>query len=506
MSFTSPAFHIDRITVVGEENEFVKMFDPQPVGASPALPERIDVTTLPIFPYNPANNTPNPRANPVPEIMQALGLGTVATPHTRHLDLLNGLRLDTWDGAKRINFFTIRDNDFGPGGTYPGPIVRTPRGAIFHGNLAGKGPPPHTIHWHGIEPTPMNDGVGHCSQEIGNYVYQWQPNFIGTYFYHCHRNTMQHFEFGLFSLLPIDPPDAYFSSIASVDPITGAVTLNAIPVGASADPGDPKGWNYRTAANLLTLPANIQAKFPGFVGGDPVYGVAGPGDVGVGHPHAFTVPYDVEVIWVPDDRDSVWSDLASNAFATFPVHGSIPGVNDNFKANPGSLNFFAFNDFHADYWWVTGVPVPAHLGGTGTINPSAAPPLGGIGGLAVPDGLIPAFANSGRSGSQIAVNARVGQTILIRCLGAAYNNIRVTLPVDAVCIAWDGRALGVPPYGRYNEAYVIPANAMTFSVARRCDLLVKAEAPISSFAKIEFMETRGGAVTCTALIPFNIIP
>ena len=70
MSATSPAFQINRISVVGEENEFVKMFDPQPVGASPALPERIDVTTLPIFPFN----INNPRANPVPEVMQALGL------------------------------------------------------------------------------------------------------------------------------------------------------------------------------------------------------------------------------------------------------------------------------------------------------------------------------------------------------------------------------------------------------------------------------------------------
>jgi hypothetical protein len=516
MSATSPAFNISRLPVVGEENEFVKMFDPQPVGASPALAEAIDVTTLPIFPINWATNTPSIRANPVPEVMNALGLfnnrpGSPTPAHTRNLDLLNGLRINTWDGAKRINFFTIQDVDFSPlavGGTYPGPIVRVPRGAIYHGQLAGKGPPPHTIHWHGIEPTPMNDGVGHCSQEIGNYMYQWQPNFIGTYFYHCHRNTVQHFNFGLFSLLPIDPPDAFFSSIASVNPTTGAVILNSIPVGACADPSAPNGlgWSYRTAANLLPLPPAIQAKFPGFVAGDPLYGVAGPGGAGVGDPHAFTVPYDVEVIWAPSDRDSIWSDLASDAFQTFPAHGPVPGVNDNFQANvKGAAKFFAFNDFHADYWWITGVPVPAHLGGTGTINPSAAPPLGGISGISVPDGLIPNWLNSGRSGTQIAVNAKVGQVIFIRNLGGAYNNVRLTLPVDGVVIEWDGRALGVPPFGLYTTPYVIPANTPSqFSVARRCGILVKAETPISSFAKIEFSETRGGAITCTALIPFNI--
>jgi len=500
MSFTSPALHIDRISVVGEEAEFVKMFDPNPVGATPALPERIDVTALPIFPFSyvpgppPAIN-PNPRANPVPEVLEALGFGSPATAHTLNLDLLNGLDIPTWDGRLLpLHFMTIRDKDFGAGGTYPGPTVRVPRGVVFHCDMAGKGPPPHTIHWHGVEPTPINDGVGHCSMELGKYLYQFQPNFIGSYFYHCHRNTMQHFEFGLFGFLIVEPPDAYFSSIASVAG-NGRVTLNSTPVGASSD------GRFRIAANILTLPADIQAKFAtGFVPGDPTYGVAGPGDVGVNDPHAFTVPYDVEAIWVADDRDSTWSDLASDAFQTFPIHGTIPGVNDNFQANAKlpplpfpQVPFFAFNDFHADYWFITGVPVPAHLGGTAQIPPNIT---------------IPAASNSGKSGTQVSVNAQVGQTILLRCLDAAYNNLRITLPVDAVIIAWDGRALGVPPCGSYNHAFVVPKNTpMTISVARRFDALIKAEAPTPSntFAKIEFMETRGNTVTATALVPFTII-
>lgn len=463
MSFTNPAFTTPRLSVVGEENEYTKMFDPRPVGASPNLPEPLTPT------------------NPVPEIMEALGLKSVSTPHTVQQDLLTGLTLRTWDNRKNLLFFTFRDTDLRSpfnGGHYPGTTIRVPRGVVFHGETNGKGPPPHTIHWHGIEPTPINDGVGHCSMEIGHYIYQWQPNFIGTYFYHCHRNTMQHFEFGLFGLLLIEPPDAYFASIANTAP-DGTVTLNSIPVGACSD------GRFRTAANLANFP-----QFPGYTAGDPVNGVAD------GNPHSFTVPYDVEALWVLDDRDSLWSDLAKDAFATFPQSGSIPGANDNFFDRPGSNGFFNFNDFRADYWFVTGVPVPAHVRETGTIDPVAA--FGG-------DGTIPAAINSGVTGTQVAINAARNQTILVRCLDSAYNSANVTFPVDVVIIAWDGRALGVPPFGRYNTAFAVPANTpIHISTARRFDALIRPTQVMNSFVKVEYLDTRGGVLTNTALIPFNI--
>src|SRR5262249_15056234 len=154
-------------------------------------------------------------------------------------------------------------------------------------------PPPHTIHWHGIEPTPINDGVGHCSMELAEYTYQWQPSHIGSYFYHCHRNTVQHFEFGLFGDLFVHPPDAYFASILSRNPNDGEVTLNGIPIGAGRD------GRFRIAANLVTPVGDYRGQFPGFVGGDPVDGVYVPDPQGqyATDPHAFTVPYDVEAIW-----------------------------------------------------------------------------------------------------------------------------------------------------------------------------------------------------------------
>jgi hypothetical protein len=511
MTFANPAFHILRRSVfqpAGEAGLWEKM---SPMAtentASPPTPELVDLHQLP----------PGIKQNPVPEVMAAAGFQSKpSTPHTVTRDLMHGMVIPTWDlRPGGLIFFLFRDDDnpTASNGSYPAATIRVPRGAIFFGDSHGKGPPPHTIHWHGIEPTPINDGVGHCSMEIGQYTYQWQPNAIGSYFYHCHRSTVQHFEFGLFGDLLIHPPDAFFASIATTNPSNGAVTLNNVPIGAGRDK------LFRTAANLVTPVANFTGTFPGFVGGDPVNGVFVPDPLGQfpTDPHAFTVPYDVEVVWVLDDRDSVWSDFAPDPFAFFPKAGSLPGVNDQI-----TLGFF--NDYNADYWFVTGVPVVPNdgqkrLGNTGTIHPGAPPPLGGSGGLNLgPAGLIPPALNSGVSGTQIAVSAKRHQTILIRCLDAAYNNARVTFPVDVVIIGFDGRALGVPPFGLYNNAFLLPAGTpFLICSARRFDALVNSAVVVTNaFVRVEFIDSQGatpdpasrgallGPVLQTALIPFSI--
>ena len=106
----------------------------------------------------------------------------------------------------------------------PGPLVRVREGQVFHGTIEPS-KRVHTIHWHGLEPDPRNDGVGHTSFEVtGDYTYQWRPDpgeagnpnrgGAGTYFYHCHVNTPLHVQMGMFGPIIIDP------AIDVVDPPT----------------------------------------------------------------------------------------------------------------------------------------------------------------------------------------------------------------------------------------------------------------------------------------------
>ncbi len=126
------------------------------------------------------------------------------TPDVRVFREFRNHEIVTPDG-RRIPMWIFADPQ--KPSSFPSEAMRFREGQLVH-STASLSVNTHTIHHHGIEPTPFNDGVGHTSFEpSGNYTYQFSTEVDGTYFYHCHKNTVLHFEMGLYGMLLIDPPE-----------------------------------------------------------------------------------------------------------------------------------------------------------------------------------------------------------------------------------------------------------------------------------------------------------
>ncbi len=201
------------------------------------------------------------------------------------------------DGEK-VRMWILEDPDDSEGGrSFPSKMIRTVEGDTVHARVGAK-LNTHTIHWHGIEPTPMNDGVGKHSFEIsGNFVYQFATRQAGTYFYHCHKNTTLHFEMGLYGLFIVDP-------------------------------------NVPDLARAAGIPG-------------PPFKAGGPGFVAAFNPPSHVRKYDVEGFWVPDGIDTIWHELGHDAF----MQKCVP---DNPIAAEDFTQDGILNKFNPDVFTVTG--------------------------------------------------------------------------------------------------------------------------------------------------------
>lgn len=155
-------------------------------------------------------------------------------------------------GSDKLRMWVIQER--GRPARFPSPLLRLTQGELFNARVISSGGP-HTIHWHGIEPSPMNDGVGKHSFEISDaYTYQWVARHPGFYFYHCHVNTPLHFDMGLFGPLVIDPP-AGPGWVAAMNPPDHVVRydVEAIFI-CSAHNSRWRGLEHGHALNISTDP------------------------------------------------------------------------------------------------------------------------------------------------------------------------------------------------------------------------------------------------------------
>lgn len=105
-----------------------------------------------------------------------------------------------------------------------GPVFEANEGELVEITLSSM--MPHTIHFHGLDVDQANDGVPSTSGYVGNgmggggfgrvdgytslggsYTYTFTAPHAGTYMYHCHVDTVLHFEMSMYGTVIIRPPN-----------------------------------------------------------------------------------------------------------------------------------------------------------------------------------------------------------------------------------------------------------------------------------------------------------
>jgi FtsP/CotA-like multicopper oxidase with cupredoxin domain len=92
----------------------------------------------------------------------------------------------------------------------PGPLLRVTEGTdleITYDNTEHNRP--HTFHVHGLSKSWMDDGVPTTTgQQVApgeEHTYEITANQPGTHLYHCHYQTQNHLDMGMYGILRVDP-------------------------------------------------------------------------------------------------------------------------------------------------------------------------------------------------------------------------------------------------------------------------------------------------------------
>ena len=114
------------------------------------------------------------------------------------------------DPKKEVTVWAYALNGAKP--SVPGPVIRVSKGDLVKVHFTNTHNLPHTMHFHGVHPFTM-DGNGQRTlgqeqlQMPGeSYTYEWVAEDPGFYFYHCHFNTAQHLDHGMYGLFIVEDP------------------------------------------------------------------------------------------------------------------------------------------------------------------------------------------------------------------------------------------------------------------------------------------------------------
>jgi FtsP/CotA-like multicopper oxidase with cupredoxin domain len=145
-------------------------------------------------------------------------------PNTASLNVrMNGSQIMA-DGAAIPTWFF--GDGFNGDRTVPGPVIEAIEGESVQVTLSSD--MPHSIHFHGLDVDQANDGVPSTSGYVARmggggmmnfgrvrgytnlgspFTYRFTAPHAGTYAYHCHVDTVLHFEMGMYGTVIIRPPD-----------------------------------------------------------------------------------------------------------------------------------------------------------------------------------------------------------------------------------------------------------------------------------------------------------